>query len=149
MAKKKARGKPYIGDQVLAIYQALVSCCGLGLLSILSAASFGLAIKPAFLKDFQKENPSDVWKYLSDPKYTVAIGIGLALLAAFKLWWLIATWRGRRWSFWVHGVLSGLAVAPALMLGVNPVSLIFPAIICIYCVLRLTGNVGPKGKAKR
>ena len=149
MAKKKSIGRPFIGDQILAVYQGLGSCCGIGVLSLLSAASFGLAGKPDIVKSFQAEHPSDIWKFFSDPKYTVTLGIGLALLAILDVVWIIGTWRGRRWSFWTHGILNGLGVVPSLALGANHLSLIIPSAICIYCVLRLTGNVGPKGKTRR
>ncbi|HWA83138.1 MAG TPA: hypothetical protein VG820_06895 [Fimbriimonadaceae bacterium] len=139
MARKSP---PYIGDQILAVYQALASCLCLSLLSLGSIASLVLTAKPSFVLKFEKENPSEVWTYLNDPKNSAAIGIALAFIAFVLIGWIVATWRGRIWALVLHLALNTPSAVVGVMIG-RAYSVVLSILVAIYCVLRLSGNVGP------
>lgn len=125
---------------------ALGWCCCLGLLSAGSVASLAQAAKPSLISQFEKQHPSEAWKYLNDPKYMAPVGIGLAAIACLIVWWIVATWRGRAWALGLHVALSGIDVAIGLIFGTLNASAILPICVAIYCVLRLTGNLGQPSK---
>jgi hypothetical protein len=144
MAGKGKKARPFIGDQILATFQLIRSVCGLSLLSLLAAASFGLAWKPAVLTDFRKQHPSEAWRYLMDPKYTVSVGILIVVWILLSIWWTVATWRGRRFAIGLHLFFSGIAAAIGIAFGLGVSAYVIEAVIAIYAILRLMGNVGPK-----
>lgn len=148
MPGKRSAAKPYIGDQILAGYQGLSSCCCLGLFSFVGAALLGVAAKPSIVEKAQKDYPSDAWKYLSDPKNTALIGGLLIALVIVDVFWIVGTWRGRRWALWLHLVLGAPGAIAGLMFSDGRIGSILPGVVVIYCILRLAGHVGPN-KSKR
>lgn len=149
MAKKKPRDSGYVGDKLLATYQALTSCCGLSLVSTLALVSLGLAAKPSVVRRFEKDYPSEIWRFLSDPKYTLPVGILLVFSAVLDVCWIVATWRGRRGALRLHLISSGSGSVLGLILGRPSAGLIFPLVVTVYCFLRLSGYVGPTEKKRR
>ncbi|HVT14386.1 MAG TPA: hypothetical protein VHE55_19135 [Fimbriimonadaceae bacterium] len=139
MARKSP---PYIGDRILAVYQALASCLCLGLLSLGSVASLLLSAKPSFVLQFEKNNPSEAWKYLNDPKNSVAIGIALAFLAFLVIGWIVGTWRGRPWALVLHLAFNAPSAVVGVIVG-QAYSVVISILVAVYCVLRLTGTIGP------
>jgi len=147
-SQRRANDRPFIGDQILAAYQLLGSCCCVGFCSAIGGAALFSVAKPSVVADIQKQFPSDAWKYISDPKYTLPVGIGLILIAIFEVWWGVSTWRGRRWALWLHLIFHGSGGVLGLIFSKYAVGELLSLGIVLYCILRLTGSVGPKRRKR-
>ena len=115
---------------------------------MIGGATLWSVAKPSVVADIQRQYPSDAWKYLSDPKYTLPLGIGLILVATFEIWWSVATWRGRRWALWLHLIFHGAGGTLSLIFAKPQIGEILSLTVAVYCILRLTGSLGTKKKKR-
>lgn len=74
--------------------------------------------------------------------------VGIVMIAAVSLSLLgviagVGMLQGRRWGFLIGAIVFGLA-ALTNGGGGNTMGVLIEAGLAIYCLLRLTGNVGPK-----
>lgn len=161
MAKKKAKRKkptksqpkrnrkPFVGDQVLALYQTFGSCCSLTSLTILASIAVGLAFTTDIKKQIlSKVQDKDIHTYIAnlDPNLGYLFFGLAAALFVFSLVFVRATWLGRKWAIWLHLLLNlpGAIIALNFVPSESKVGICFPLIIAVYCLLRVMGSVGPK-----
>lgn len=144
MARKRRQEPSYLGDKILAIYQALGSCCGIGVLGLLSAGAFGFAAASSLRKELRAtiHDPAAVW--ILDPQAGVAVGILAAALAIFFIVLIRGTWKSRMWALVVTLVLHALSVGYAVYSRAEWTSLVPAGIVALYCFLRVTSALGPR-----
>ena len=144
MARRSKKGKPFFGDKLLAAFHALTSCCGVSVLAVLSAGAFGFAGAASLRAEMRKSisDPGAAWMF--DPQSGIAVGILACSLAAFFVALTVGTWNSRRWALFTSLLLQILGGSLSYYWGATWTALIPNAIIAIYCLLRLTGGLGPK-----
>jgi hypothetical protein len=144
MARRSKKGKPYVGDKILAAFHALTSCCGVSLLAVLSVSAFGFAGAASLRTEMRKSmsDPAAAWMF--DPQSGIAVGILAASLAVFFLALTIGTWKSRRWALFASLVLQVAGGSLSYYWGASWTALVPNALVAFYCSLRLTGALGPK-----
>ncbi len=145
MAGGKRKKKPYVGDRILAGYLFLSCSLGNLILLLLTAAAFGVAFAPSWRKAVEEQFRSFDLNALHLANYSLAIAILCVFAISFSTWLIVATWRSRKWALWFT-LLWGLpgAAASLTLGGEYWMGAIVPTAVTIYCMLRVSGSVGPK-----
>jgi hypothetical protein len=72
------------------------------------------------------------------------VGVVIAALYGINIVAAIGIMKGVRWGFVLGAVLTGLATLTSLSGADGFLSVLPSAASCAYCVLRLTGKIGPR-----
>lgn len=143
-SRPRKKAAPFFADRLLAVVLGLTSCCGVGALSILSAAAFGFSAADSVRADLRKSvsDPAAAWMF--DPQAGIAVGVSAGSLAVLFIAVTVGMWRGRRWAHWVNLVWHLAASATGAYFGGFTASLLFPGLIAFYSFARLMSILGPK-----
>ncbi len=108
---------------------------------MLSAAGFGVAFAKPF-RDGLKDYSSEAGKYIR-PEYGLTLGILALCLTVFSFALILGLWNSRKWALWL---VLALHLPGAVFAASNSdIRSAVPAIaVSIYCLLRVTGSLGPK-----
>ena len=94
---------PFVGDQILALYHFLGSCCCLGLLSLIASLGLGLtamtANKKEVLKHIQDKQATEFLNKLT-PEQGMILFAAAACLFIFAIMYIRAIWQGRKCHYW-------------------------------------------------
>jgi hypothetical protein len=139
----------FIWDHLLAIYHFLTTTV---LLALLCVVGFVILKVPTV-----EEIGRELRKLVSDKKLLgqlndLAPPVGISIIAVSTVLFILlifhtrAVWQGRKWGMWLHLLIHFPGAAAAISLGTSNdrYGSIWPLIIAVFAILRLTGSVGPK-----
>jgi uncharacterized membrane protein len=140
---------PFVGDQILAMYQMITCCCLNSVVALLAA----LAVK----LDVATKVRADLHKYISNREVLSQINSmtemqgyilfgAVGILAIFSIIYVVSTWKGRKWALILHLFLNLPGAAATIFFGQadQRFGSILSIVVAIYCMLRLFGSVGPR-----
>ena len=140
---------PFIGDHILAMYQ-MIACCLMNvgfafIASLLTGIEFTAKYKPELEKNISNRELLAQFQALNETHGYVLFG-AVAVMTIFSIFFVMATWKGRRWAYVIHLILHLPSAALTILLGQADARFgsILSIVIAIYCLLRLFGSVGPK-----
>ena len=146
-APRRRSRAPFVGDQILATYHFLSCTCGFGILGVISALGFGVALGdwlPRAKEQLVANAPKVDWNQVFIPQFALVVGILALVLFLLGIWLGIGLWKGKRAALIIYCVLHFPVAALAIMGGGQGQSAgILSIVVAVYCILRLAGSVGP------
>ncbi len=143
------KSTPFIGDHILAMYQMLV-CCALNAgVAFLASLAVGFELTNGYKKELAKKfSNKDIIQQINSLNEThgyILFGL-VAVAIIFSIFFVIGTWRGRKWALITHLILHLPSAAITIVVGTadGRYGSIPSLIIAFYCLLRLLGSIGPK-----
>ena len=131
------------------MYQMIVCCCTNSIVAAVAAmalrANFGASLRTELPKYIS--NKAVLTQLDSMTEYQAYILFGFVALATiFSIFFVIGTWRGRKWAYIIHVILHLPSAALTILIGQADARFgsILSIVIAIFCLLRLFGSVGPK-----
>ena len=148
-AQPKRTKAPFVGDQILALYQVIGSCCSVTSVTILASIALGYAFTTDLKKQiFAKVPDKEIQSYINGlgPTIGIVLYVLAAVLLIFSILYIRATWLGKKWAIWLHLLLNlpSAALTIVFIQADSRLGSILPIVISIYCLLRVAGSVGPK-----
>jgi|GEM_PF-1752574 len=132
----------FVADKVLGALVIALSSCGLcaglgamGIGGLVGAASVGAAGRSGMPNPAAGAGVGALIGF---------IGFAIAAIYAINIAGGIGMIQGRRWGFMLTAILSGLGFLISLSGATGFLDSVPNLAICIYCALRLAGNVGPR-----
>lgn len=118
-------------------------------MAFLASLITGLKFTATYKKDLVKAVPNKEllaqFNALNQTHGYILFGF-VALSTIFSIFFVLGTWRGRKWAYILHLILHVPSAALTILLGQAQVQFgsILSIVIAIYCLLRVFGSVGPK-----